>query len=131
MPRQEPDELARQAVFRAITSGMLTRPDTYQCCGRSKNHPDVVRIKGRHYQAIQAHHADYSRPLDVVWVCISCHGHLETCANCPAPMSAHEDLTTGKLGRNRFKPERCRGWTVSVGIGECDGGRAPTRRGPP
>jgi hypothetical protein len=23
--------------------------------------------------AVQAHHADYARPLDVSWLCISCH----------------------------------------------------------
>lgn len=50
---------AHNAVYNAIKSGRLVRPD--RCSGCNK--------KG----AIEAAHVDYSRPLDVVWLCRSCH----------------------------------------------------------
>jgi hypothetical protein len=49
---------ARSAVARAVQSGKLTRKPCERC-GRSKR--------------IQAHHEDYSKPLEVIWLCISCH----------------------------------------------------------
>lgn len=49
---------AWNAVFRALKSGDITKPE--RCvCGRT------VRI--------HAHHDDYSRPLDVKWLCAVCH----------------------------------------------------------
>jgi ribosomal protein S27AE len=50
---------AKSAVQRAIRSGDLTRPQTCEVCGRS--------------QKLQAHHEDYSRPLEVHWICSRCH----------------------------------------------------------
>ena len=48
---------ARELVRRAVKSGRLIRqPCTY--CQAT---------------AVQAHHEDYSKPLDVIWVCRSCH----------------------------------------------------------
>lgn len=51
---------ARRAVAKAIRDGILTRPDTCEECGLSG-------------VTIQAAHRDYSRPLDVRWLCRSCH----------------------------------------------------------
>ena len=48
----------------AIQSGLLTRSQVCDECG-SKNYVD-------------AHHSDYSRPLDVVWLCRSCHKRLHS-----------------------------------------------------
>ncbi|MBW7392000.1 hypothetical protein [Escherichia coli] len=50
---------ARWSVKRAIKSGKLCRPTTCQKCN-SKCHPD-------------AHHCDYSKPLEVMWLCKACH----------------------------------------------------------
>lgn len=50
---------ARAAVYRAVQSGRLTRPGVCEVCGGTD------RIHG--------HHADYSRPLDVEWLCWVCH----------------------------------------------------------
>lgn len=50
---------ASQIVFKAIKSGGLVRP--YQCSKCSSK------------QYIEAAHSDYSRPLDVIWLCRKCH----------------------------------------------------------
>ncbi len=54
--------ISRRAADRvryALKTGRLVKPDACQECGKS----------GR----IQAAHSDYSRPLDVRWLCVSCH----------------------------------------------------------
>lgn len=49
---------AYRAVNRAVASGRLTKPD--RCgCGRNAR--------------VAAHHDDYARPLDVIWLCGACH----------------------------------------------------------
>ena len=48
---------ARAAVCRAVRSGKII-PQPCALCGAAKT---------------EAHHADYSKPLDVIWVCRSCH----------------------------------------------------------
>jgi len=53
---------ARNAVANALRDGKLTRGTAcYFCNSTSK---------------LQAHHQDYSRPLDVYWLCAPCHGKL-------------------------------------------------------
>jgi hypothetical protein len=52
---------AHVAVELAIKQGRLTRPLICEDCGAD----------GR---AIQAHHDDYSRPIEVRWLCAPCHG---------------------------------------------------------
>ena len=56
--------LARSAVGNAIRAGTIVRPDTCSRC-------EAVGIP------IQGHHTDYSRPLDVQWLCISCHADAD------------------------------------------------------
>ena len=50
---------ARNAVATAIRNGSMVRPMECSSCGATEK--------------LQAHHSDYSRPLDVTWVCRSCH----------------------------------------------------------
>ena len=50
---------ARCAVRDAVKFGALHRPSVCEDCG------EVAKV--------QAHHSDYLRPLDVRWLCISCH----------------------------------------------------------
>lgn len=53
----------QSAVFevkKALHDGRLVRPDHCSCCGAGH-----LRIEG--------HHEDYSRVLDVVWLCRPCH----------------------------------------------------------
>lgn len=53
---------ARQRLNYAVKTGKLIRPDTCSNCG----------FKGK----IQADHHDYSKPLEVSWICSSCHGTI-------------------------------------------------------
>jgi hypothetical protein len=50
---------ANVAVFRAVKSGELVRPSTCSECSKQCK-PD-------------GHHLDYSKPLEVVWICRACH----------------------------------------------------------
>ncbi len=47
-------------VAEAIKRGLLIRPDLCEQCGRKS-------------KRIRAHHDDYDKPLDVRWLCDSCH----------------------------------------------------------
>lgn len=58
---------ARAAVAAAIRRGDLVIPKRCQRC--SKRHT----LKRR----LQAHHADHARPLDVDFLCITCHAAVE------------------------------------------------------
>jgi len=60
-------ERARVAVHHALATGKIVRPITCERCGNS---PAPTKIGA---SRIQAHHDDYSRPLDVKWLCVSCH----------------------------------------------------------
>ena len=64
---------ARTAVGNAMRSGKLTKLPCNGC-----GNPEV-----------QAHHNDYSKPLDVVWLCTRCHGkhHVEM-GDLRAPLEA-------------------------------------------
>lgn len=62
MNRKSPEKrAARVAVGNAVRDGRLIKaPCVY--CGEPK---------------VQAHHADYSKPLDVTWECFKCHRERE------------------------------------------------------
>jgi hypothetical protein len=51
---------AHDKVLKALRSGKLTRPDRCERCGDEE-------------RQIVAHHEDFARPLDVVWLCVPCH----------------------------------------------------------
>ncbi len=65
MPAMSPaaDPKAHAAVQKAVAKGELFRPDVCEKCG------EPPRGKSK----IHAHHADYSKPLDVEWLCAKCH----------------------------------------------------------
>lgn len=56
---------ARQAVLVALRKGQLTRKPC-QSCGKERS---------------QAHHPDYSQPLQVVWLCARCHAAVHSSSN--------------------------------------------------
>ena len=51
---------ARMAVQVAIYWGWMRRPEYCSQCSSTTG--------------IQAHHVDYTKPLDIVWLCTTCHG---------------------------------------------------------
>ena len=53
---------ARTAVGNAIRDGRLKRKPCVYCESEER---------------VQAHHKDYSKPLEVVWVCFKCHRQKE------------------------------------------------------
>jgi hypothetical protein len=57
---------ARQAVLAAIARGELSRPSNCERCGAASN--PLLRKPD-----IEAHHHDYSKPLEVEWLCVRCH----------------------------------------------------------
>jgi hypothetical protein len=53
---------ARTAVSNALRDGRLIKEPCFYCNGTER---------------VQAHHHDYSKPLDVKWVCFKCHRENE------------------------------------------------------
>lgn len=51
--------IAYTMVYQAIKNGKLVKPKNCQICKKEKE--------------LQAHHADYSKPLDVIFCCGKCH----------------------------------------------------------
>lgn len=51
---------AQSILAHALLRGSITRPEKCDECPNTKH--------------ISAHHEDYSRPLDVQWLCPKCHG---------------------------------------------------------
>lgn len=56
-PAQRPKILARDALRYAVASGKLVREPC--ACGEARSH---------------GHHDDYTKPLEVRWLCSRCHG---------------------------------------------------------
>ena|SRR3990167_1263179 len=59
-PTKQEKEHARYLMRKAIFKGILVRSKICQFCEKEK-----PRIGGHHY--------DYSKPLEVIWLCPSCH----------------------------------------------------------
>lgn len=60
------DDHAHNLVEVAIKQGVLSRRDTCEVCGKGGQMAD-----GR--SRVQAHHDDYNKPLEVRWLCQTCH----------------------------------------------------------
>lgn len=56
-------EDARNQLRKAVKRGDVVKPEHCEQCGVR---PAAPQLHG--------HHPDYSRPLDVIWLCPSCHG---------------------------------------------------------
>lgn len=59
-PRNAIKTIAQQKVTDAVRRGRLQKPDRCSSCGRTG-----IRLDG--------HHEDYSKPLEVKWLCVQCH----------------------------------------------------------
>ncbi len=60
------DDQAQNLLETAIKQGVIQRRDTCEQCGSSGRMKD-----GR--SKVQAHHCDYNKPLEVLWLCQKCH----------------------------------------------------------
>jgi hypothetical protein len=88
---------AHQIVSLAISSGLLVPGPCEECGADAKRNA--------------AHHDDYSRPLDVRWLCSTHHAAWHS-ANVPAYLSS--DIAPRKLGRPRVEdPRRVRSYRAS------------------
>ena len=76
---------AHYAVANAIKRGAMFRPTTCQKCGNTA--------------ALDAHHEDYSAPLDVKWLCRSCHfnAHEKKISECDKNYEFGEQHHSAKL----------------------------------
>lgn len=73
MPKQRQilRQAARQELYRAIRVGEIVRQKRCDKCGMvAHGHPNGVH-------AVYAHHRDYSKPLEVDWLCHSCHKNAD------------------------------------------------------
>lgn len=59
---QEEKKLARQAAWRAVKRGVVKK-EACRCCGCFES---------------QAHHEDYSKPFEIIWLCKKCHDALHS-----------------------------------------------------
>lgn len=57
---------ANMAVNAAIRCNRLQKPDRCQGCGRKASDT-----------RLSAHHHDYTKPLDVIWLCAACHRPID------------------------------------------------------
>jgi hypothetical protein len=53
---------AHHLVNEAVKVGLLVRPSSCCCCGKKAT--------------VHGHHYDYTKALEVFWLCASCHGNL-------------------------------------------------------
>lgn len=67
--RSKEARIAQHCLARAVKIGKVTRPTQCENCGDSP-----TPTKGR--SLIQGHHDDYSKPLDVRWLCTLCHAEV-------------------------------------------------------
>ncbi len=67
---------ASSAVFQAVKTGRLVRPETCCKCGRTGK--------------IEAAHTDYDKLLDVIWLCRSCHRAWDS--NEPKSLNYHKTV---------------------------------------
>ena len=63
--RENPEKRrTRGIIYNNIKSGKMERPDICSLCGIDTE--------------VQAHHEDYTKPLEVIWLCRSCHKRVHT-----------------------------------------------------
>lgn len=62
-----PELAAEKAAWKALSKGVISRPDECQDCGCQPG----KRVNGA--SMLEMHHDDYNKPLDVRWLCKACH----------------------------------------------------------
>ncbi len=94
---------AHHALKTAIHKGLIVRPKTCQDCGRTPEDRTIVirvgscpRVQKR--CAIEGHHHDYAKPLDVAWLCRRCH-----CGRHRNKFTAARHYTSRPMGAREIK----------------------------
>lgn len=89
---------ARVRVNKAVRGGVLKAPPSCPSCGNAD-------------RKLQAHHADYSKPLDIEWLCFLCHRRLhhgpEREKREVRPRTTPEAITHGLDSTYRYWGCRC------------------------
>jgi hypothetical protein len=81
--------LAQKAVADAVRTGKLKKPDRCEICGEK-----IERAK------LQGHHEDYSKPLQVRWLCAKCHSPEDQARReCEARNGQQPTRSTGQKRR--------------------------------
>lgn len=57
--------IVRAETAKAVRDGLIVAKDKCEHCGRERTRGASGRIL--------AHHPDYSKPLEVIWLCYTCH----------------------------------------------------------
>ena len=79
---------ARRTIADAVKSGKIIMPTHCEQCGQRAN--------------LHAHHADYSQPFTVEWLCPSCHGKRHRLKTpLPSENDGHPDMSTALPTRTR------------------------------
>ena len=70
---------ANGKLRRAVRLGRIEKPDNCSACG------DAMPTR-----ALHGHHEDYAKPLEVEWLCYSCHGAKHQTAEYHRPIEAEK-----------------------------------------
>lgn len=57
---------AYRVIEQALIAGLIEKPDYCYGCGCTSSE-----------SRIEAHHHDYSKPLDIIWLCRKCHAQVD------------------------------------------------------
>lgn len=61
---KNPDRMKAYKIFtKSLKLDLIKKPENCSMCGEKTS-------------KIHGHHSDYSKPLDVIWVCFDCHLHI-------------------------------------------------------
>lgn len=91
LPTVSKVDYARRKVRTEIEAGRISKPDACERCG------GVGPTSSDGRSTIHAHHHDYDLPVDVEWLCASCH-RQET----PLPSVIGAPSFGSKNGQSRF-----------------------------
>ena len=84
--KQSPAKWARSQLHQALYSGKLKKPTSCSKCKRHFIRPNLLH----------GHHEDYEKPLDVIWLCASCHMSLHHKAADPDLDTALDELVAAQ-----------------------------------